>query len=301
MKDVSDFHTPVLVKEVLEIFNPQPGETYIDATINGGGHAKKIFEKVMPNGVVVGIDWDRELIKILGEKTPEAQKNKLILICDNYANIKSIIAKYNLGKINGILFDLGFSSYHLEKSKRGFSFLKNEPLDMRYNFYENELTAEKIINQWDEKAIEVVFRDYGEERFARNIARRIVAERKNHRITTTAQLVEIILRSVPRAYLKMKIHPATKTFQALRIAVNDELGNIRRALNDSVGLLDSGGKIAVISFHSIEDRIVKNFFQETEKTGTLRRLTKKPSRAADEEIQDNPRARSARLRAAEII
>lgn len=301
MKDVSDFHIPVLAKEVLKIFNPQPGEKYIDATINGGGHAKKILEKVMPNGIVVGIDWDGELIKILGEKTPEAQKNNLILICDNYANIKSIVAKYNLGQINGIIFDLGFSSYHLEKSERGFSFLKNEPLDMRYNIYENDLTAEKIINQWDEKAIEIILRDFGEERFARNIARRIVAERKTHRITTTGELVEIILRSIPGARIKTKIHPATRTFQALRIAVNDELGNIKRALRDSVDILSSGAKIAVISFHSIEDRIVKNFFQETEKTGILRRLTKKPVRAADEEIQDNPRARSARLRAVERI
>ena len=291
-------HKPVLLKEVLEIFDPQPGETYIDATVNGGGHALAIAERVGPKGEVAGIDWDCQLPEKLKIKSEKLKVKNLILVCDNYANIKSIAGKYNLGKIAGILFDLGFSSYHIEESGRGFSFLRNEPLDMRYSPKNNELTAEKIINTWPEEAIETILREYGEERFAHRISRGIIQARHDKNISTTAELVKIISRSVPQFYLKSRLHPATKTFQALRMAVNDELGNLERALEDAVYILGARGKIAVISFHSLEDRIFKNFFKERSREGSIKILTPKPVGPEKKEIYENPRARSAKLRVA---
>ena len=290
-------HQPVLLKEVIEIFNPQPGECYIDATINGGGHSYAILEKIKSSGRILGIDWDCELIKKLQENNSKFGIQNLELICDNYANIKHIARKHNFNKVSGILFDIGFSSYHVEESKRGFSFLRDEPLDMRYSLKNNE-TAEKIINSQPEKAIENILREYGEERFAASIARGIVAGRKQKRITRTIELVRVIGESVPRAYLKNKIHFATKTFQALRIAVNKELDNLRMALSDSLDILIPSGKIAVVSFHSLEDRIVKNFFKNLAREERIKILTNKPIIASYAESRENPRARSAKLRAA---
>jgi len=289
-------HIPVLLKEVLDIFNPRPGEIYIDATINGGGHAKAILERIGSGGKLMGIDWDCELIQNLKESL---NFKNLKLICDNYANLGTIVRKYNLDKVDGILFDLGFSGYHLENAKKGFSFLKNEPLDMRYNRETNELTASKIINTWPKEAIADVLRKFGEERFAGRIASGIVRARQNKNISSSGELAEIIIRSVPRWYLKMKIHPATRTFQALRIAVNHELENLEHALPQAVSSLKPKGKIVVISFHSLEDKIVKKFFNEKAEEKILRIITKKPIRASAAEIYLNPRARSAKLRAAE--
>lgn len=288
-------HKPVLLEKVLEIFNPRRGQIYIDATIDGGGHARAILEKIGAEGKLLGIDWDRELLGRLKVENPKLKVKNLILVCDNYAHIKSIAGKYNLGKVDGILFDLGFSLYHLEESRRGFSFLKNEPLDMRYNPDFNELTAEKIVNKWPPEAIENILREYGGERFSRRIARGIVGARRYKKISATAELVRIISRSVPGFYLKRRVHPATKTFQALRIAVNRELENLRKALYDSADILKPGGKIIVISFHSLEDRIVKNFFRKNKNAFTV--FTPKPVCPAKEEIKSNPRARSAKLRA----
>ncbi len=290
-------HTPVLLKEVLEVFNPQSGQIYIDATINGGGHGKAILERLGAKGRIVGIDWDCGLI----EKLKQSQINNLTLTCDNYAHIKSIARKYNLGEVSGIIFDLGFSSYHPEESKRGFSFLRDEPLDMRYNINFNELTAEKIINTWPREAIEDILSRYGEERFARRIAAAIERERNQKNIFTTGELCRIIKESVPTRYFNGRIHPATKTFQALRIAVNNELENLEQALQDSSEILAKKGKIAVISFHSLEDRIVKRFFRIREKERVLYTLTPKPIRPTPEEILNNHRARSAKLRVAEKL
>jgi len=288
-------HEPVLLKEVLEIFKPRPGQKYIDATIDGGGHTMAIFEKIQPEGKLLGIDWDCDLINSL------KNKNNLLLTCDNYANIKSISGQHNLGKVNGILFDLGFSSYHIEKSGRGFSFLKDEPLDMRYNPHNNALTAKKIINEWPREAIENIIREYGEEKFAKRIALNIVKERNSGRISTTGQLVKIISKSLPPFQLKQRIHFATRTFQALRIAVNNELENFKNALNDSIDILTVNGIIIVISFHSLEDRIAKNIFKEKSKIGAIKIITKKPVGPAVEELAYNPRARSAKLRAAQKL
>jgi 16S rRNA (cytosine1402-N4)-methyltransferase len=294
-------HKPVLLNEVLEIFNPQFGQTYIDATINGGGHALPILEKVGQEGMVIGIDWDRELIRELKIKNEKLKVNNLKLVCANYADLKSIAREHNLDKISGILFDLGFSSHHLEESGRGFSFYKDEPLDMRYNPYENELTAEKIINTWKEEAIETILREFGEERFSRRIARGIAEARKRQKISRTGELVRIISKCVPQRGISGRIHFATRTFQAFRIAVNREFENLKKALEESRDILTDGGKIVVISFHSLEDRIVKIFFRHTAEAGELKILTRKPISPAYGEIKNNPRARSAKLRAATRI
>jgi len=273
-------HVPVLTKEVIEYLDPKSNENFIDATFGGGGHALEILKRNGPRGKVLGIDWDAESVKSF-----EA-KERLILINDSYTNLKDIVKRYNL-KVNGIHLDLGMSSWHLEKSGRGFSFLKDEPLDMRYSD-KNDLTAGKIVNQYSEKEIERILREYGEEKFSRKIAEKIVKARP---IKSTFQLVKAI--KMPQ---KGRIHWATRTFQALRIAVNDELVNLEKVLPRAVEVLASGGRLAVISFHSLEDRIVKNFFKSLS-SEDFKILTKKPIKASQEEVKDNPRSRSAKLRA----
>lgn len=295
---MSAVHQPVLLREVLEIFDPKPGQIYIDATINGGGHASAILERIKPRGTLLGIDWDCELIEKLEIANRRSQIVNIELVCDNYANLKAIAAKKRLFKVDGILFDLGFSSYHIEGSGRGFTFTKEEPLDMRYNPDENELTAEEIVNRWPEERLVDIFSRYGEERFARRIARGIARERDAKRIGTTSALAKIICRNVPAAYRNARLDPATRTFQALRIAVNKELEALERVLPDAASLLSAAAKIAVISFHSLEDRIVKNFMREQHKNGSMGILTAKSIRTSREEVGMNPRARSARLRAA---
>jgi len=284
-------HVPVLQKEVIKYLDPKPNENFIDCTFGGGGHALAILEKILPKGRLLGIEWDEKLIQRF--KT----RNNLILICDNFANLKKIVKKENFESVSGILFDLGISSWHLEKSGRGFSFLKDEPLDMRYNI-NGALTAQEIINSAPEKETDRILKEYGEERFAKRIARNIAKERKIKPIQSTFQLVEIVKRAVPIWYQRRKIHFATKTFQALRITVNDELNNLRNVLPQALEVLMPGGRLIVISFHSLEDRIVKNFFRDKNKEGLLRVMTKKPLNPSKEEIKINPRSRSAKLRAA---
>lgn len=290
---LQEIHKPVLLKEVLEIFNPQPGQNYIDATINGGEHAREIQKRIEPGGKLLGIDWDCDLIQELRFKF---QGSRFELVCDNYRNLKEIVRKHHFQPVHGILLDLGFSTYHLTQSKRGFSFLLNEPLDMRYH-KENALTAEKIVNTWTGKAIEDLLREYGEERFARRITDAVLQRRRVQKISTTAELVRIIVQSVPRSYAGGKIHPATRVFQALRIAVNQELGNLSSVLPDCIDILAKEGKMVIISFHSLEDRIVKQFFNKQQKEGTVKIIYKKPLQPSEEEIRENPSSRSAKLRA----
>lgn len=289
-------HEPVLLKEVLEVLDPQSGQNYIDATINGGGHARAILERIGPKGKLLGIDWDCDLIQELGIKNQESGIKNTTLACDNYRNIKEIIKRYNFQPVHGILLDLGFSTHHLRQSKRGFSFLLNENLDMRYH-KENALTAEKIVNTWTGKAIEDLLREYGEERFARRITDAILRRRRVQKISTTAELVGIITQSVLRSYAGGKMHPATKVFQALRIAVNQELENLSSVLPDCVDILAEEGKIIVISFHSLEDRIVKQFFRKRQKEEAVKIIHKKPLQPSEEETRENPSSRSAKLRA----
>jgi len=290
-------HIPVLEKEVLEYLDPKANENFIDCTIDGGGHAVSILERNKPEGKVLGIEWDLELYKNLIGLNLE----RLILINESFVNLEKIVEKTELKNISGILLDLGLSSWHLEKSGRGFSFQKDEQLIMRYDGKATELTAEKILNQWPEKEIEKILLDYGEERFAKRITRKIIEERELKLIKTTFQLVEIVKRATPNWYHHRKINFATKTFQALRIVVNDELDNLKKVLPQTLKVLKRGGRLAVISYHSLEDRIVKNFFKENMKNNLIKILTKKPIRPTKKEIINNPRSRSAGLRAMEKI
>jgi len=289
-------HIPVLQKEVLQYLDPKPNENFVDCTIGGGGHAFSILEKTSPKGKILGIDADEKVIKNLKIKKLE---KRITFVCDNYVNLEEIVKKHKFRPIHGILFDLGMSSWDLEESGRGFSFLKKEPLDMRYDL-QNPLTAEKIINYWSAPEIEKILRDYGEEPFARPIAKNIIEFRKIKPITNTSQLVEMIKKSFSRRFQQKNIHPATKTFQALRIAVNDELNNLEKVLPQALEILKPGGKLVIISFHSLEDRIVKNFYRSRASID-LKILTKKPVGPTVEEIKINPRSRSAKLRAAEKL
>lgn len=289
-------HIPVLQKEVLEYLNPEPNENFIDCTVGGGGHSLAIAERVLPKGKVLGIDWDPEIIKALESKIKKLKiRSQLILICDNFSNLKKIVKKYNF-QPDGILFDLGFSSQHLE-SRKGFSFQKNEVLDMRYN-PETELTAEKIVNEFSQAEVTKILKEHGEERFAKRIASKLIEERP---IKDTSQLVEVIRKATPSWYHHQKKHFATKTFQALRIKVNDELESIKKVLPQALEILKPSGKIAIISFHSLEDRIVKNFLKDKAKEGSLKILTKKPIIPTKKEIEVNPRSRSAKLRVIQKI
>ncbi|MDI6603256.1 MAG: 16S rRNA (cytosine(1402)-N(4))-methyltransferase RsmH [Patescibacteria group bacterium] len=269
-------HIPVLQKEVLQYLNPKPNENFIDATYGEGGHTLAILERNGPRGKILGIDWE---IRV------RYKNERLILVQDNFANLKEIVEKYKFQPVQGILFDLGLSSWHLEKSGRGFSFKKREPLDMRYSL-ENKLCAEKIVNYWSKFDIEKILREYGQERKAKRVAEKIIEERKIKPIKTTVQLREIInkARTTPR-----------RTFQALRIAVNDELENLKKVLPQALEILEPGGRLVIISFHSLEDRIVKNFLKGNQ--NLLQILTKKPIGPTQTEIKINPRSRSAKLRA----
>lgn len=286
-----------MLKEVLQLLDPKPNENFVDCTVGEGGHALAILERNKPYGKVLGIDFDPEILESLKRKVHGTVfEKRLILVCDNFANLEAIAKKRGFQGVSGVLFDLGFSSWHLEASGRGFSFWRNEPLDMRYNPKQNSLTAAEIVNTWKQKLIEQILRVYGEERFSRKIADEIV---KSRPLRTTVDLVMAVERATPTWYHRRRIHFATKTFQALRIAVNNELENLEKALPQALDMLCSGGKLAVIAFHSLEDRIVKNFLREKAKEGAVKILTKKPLRPSKEEISENPRARSARLRVAE--
>ncbi|MFA5714714.1 MAG: 16S rRNA (cytosine(1402)-N(4))-methyltransferase RsmH [Candidatus Paceibacterota bacterium] len=284
-------HIPVLLKETIEYLDVKPNRNYVDCTLNGGGHAREILKRNGPNGKVLGIELDKEIFeKIKGENI-----ERLIAVNDSYANIKNIAEENGFNDINGILFDVGISSYHIDEAKRGFSFNKDEPLIMSYG---NELTAEEIVNNWREDEIEKILKEYGEENFSKKIAKKIIERRKGEKIKSTLQLVEIIKEATPGWYHHSKTHFATRTFQALRIAVNDELNNFRSALPQALEIMSRDGRLVTISFHSLEDRIIKEFLKEKERNGELKILTKKPIIPGEEEIKNNPRSRSSKLRAA---
>lgn len=292
-------HIPVLKKEVIKYLDPEPNQNFIDCTFGEGGHTRIILKNISPEGKVLGIEWDFKLYQKLKKETAEFSE-RLILANDSFGNLKEIVRKKEFNQVQGILFDLGMSSWHLEESKKGFSFRKDELLDMRYN-PKNSLTAERIINKWGEKEIRDILKDYGEERFAKRIARQIVKTREKKPIKTTLQLVETIKRTLHPRFRYKRTHFATRTFQALRITVNKELENIKEGLRQSIDVLDPEGRIVVISFHSLEDRIVKRFFKEKSQENILKILTKKPITPLQKEVNKNPRSRSAKLRAAEKI
>lgn len=306
MKD--SIHKPVLLKEIIEFLNIKKGGKYIDATVGSGGHSLEIIKK---GGIVLGIDCDPWAVKaareFLSSACPTLKrggsalgfKNLWRLAQGNFRDLKKIALKNDFYPVEGIIFDLGVSSYQLEVGERGFSFRREGPLDMRMD-PKLKVTAADLINTLSENEITEIFKKFGEEKYARRIARGICRAREIRPIKTTKELVEIIIRNLPRGERRKK-HPARKCFQALRIVVNDELGNLKEALPQAIELLKKGGRLAVISFHSLEDRIVKNFFKEEEKKGNLKILTKKPIRPTEEEKKLNPRSRSAKLRVAQKI
>jgi len=291
-------HIPVLLQEVIEYLNPQPDENFVDGTLGAAGHALAILKKTSPAGQLIGFDWDGESLERTKKDVLEKHKDlaqRIVFVNDSYSNLKENIQKQAVEPVNGILIDLGLSSDQLEESGRGFSFKKEEILDMRYSL-KNDLTAGNIVNNWDGREIERIIREFGEERWARKISEKIISQRKIKSILTTQELLAVIALAIPKKFQYARIHFATRTFQALRIAVNNELGNLEKFLPDAFAVLASGGRLAVISFHSLEDRIVKNFFRNLAKNDQAYILTKKPVVACEEEIINNPRCRSAKLR-----
>ena len=291
-------HIPVLIDEVIEYLDPKPNKNFIDATLGNGGHTIALLKKIAPKGKVLAFDLDSDAILRVKEKAKQAKvQTRLQMVEENFSNITKVARESKFKPVHGILFDLGLSLNQLESSGRGFTFQKSEPLDMRYS-KENPTTAEKIINFWSKRDLEYILKEYGEEEFSKEIAQAIIQARVIKEITKTNELVDIVRKATPKWYSTKKIHCATKTFQALRIAVNQELENLKAVLPKSIELLESKGTIVVISFHSLEDRIVKNFFQNNSQ---LLILTKKPVVAQEKEIKQNPRSRSAKLRAARKI
>jgi len=297
---MNEIHKPVLLNEVTEYLNLKPGMNIIDATLNGGGHSAVILEKVGHRGKVIGIEIDSELASATRLKVKNKNLKNLIVVNDSYVNIKKICREYNF-RPNGILFDLGLSSWHYEKSGRGFSFKRNEMLDMRFNKESGILTAAEIVNTYNKEELERIIRERGEEQFSKSIAENIVSARKQKQIMATGELVEVVRDSVPGWYKKRKIHFATKTFQALRIAVNDELGNVEKGVSSAIDVLEPGGRLAVISFQGLEDKIVREIFKKKTKEGIVRFVVKGTVKPRWEEVKENPRARSAKLKVVEKI
>jgi len=296
-------HTPVLSKEVIQLLDIQAGDSVVDGTMNGGGHAREIICALGDTGTYVGIEWDKDILRQTQNELREAYLNKkkhprIECVYGNYKNISDILQKLKIHRVDAIVLDLGFSSNQISDPSRGFSFQYDGPLDMRYDTTQGT-PAYEIVNSFDERALADIFYIYGEERKSRVIAKGIVTERKHERIRTTGELKRIVEHAVgkpPRG-----IHPATRVFQALRICVNDELGNVRKFLDDVPSVLASNGRCAIISFHSLEDRIVKQAFREYKKQGIADVRTKKPITPSEEEISNNPRSRSAKLRVIEML
>jgi len=291
----SEHHTSVLLEEVLEGLDIKSDSIVVDATVGGAGHLKEFANLLSDEGVLVGIDADPAALARAEEALAETRPT-LMLVPGNFRDIRDHLEGRGVTEISHALFDLGWSGFQLTAG-RGFSFLADEPLQMTYGVpTEDTLTAKDLLNTLDEDKIADIIFAYGEERFARRIARSIVETRAEKEIETTKELAAIVKRSVPAWYRHRKAHPATKTFQALRIAVNDELDVLREGLEGAIHLLVPGGRVAVITFHSIEDRIVKRFFEGLQRDGVGTPLTKKPIAPSKEELEENPRARSAKLR-----
>ena len=275
----------------------RPGACVVDATVGGGGHAKEIIQNILPGGRLIGIDADETALGMAGAALKDFQ-GSFTLVRDNFRNIDAILSHEGVGAIDAVLLDLGVSSYQLEGPERGFSIRHEARLDMRMDSRE-PLTAHQVVNKYSERDLALIIERYGEERFARKIARAIVAARERKTIETTHDLVSVVHRAVGGRYRGHRIDPATRTFQGIRIFVNDELKALEEGLKRAVPLLRKDGRIAVISFHSLEDRIVKNTFKEYQKQGILNIITKKPLRPSDAEVITNPRARSAKMRVAQ--
>ena len=293
-------HKPVLLNEVIEVLNPKSGDIILDGTVGGGTYLKVICELVGTTGKVIGLDRDNSALEIIKKETCLCKRH---LVNENFKNLDKVLDTLKIKKVDGIVFDLGLSSDQLENSGRGFSFQKNEPLLMTFKNKptEEDLIAAEIVNNWDERNLADIIYGFGGERFAKRIAKQICEARKNKKIETTFDLTEIIKTAVPKWYQHKKTHFATKTFQALRIAVNSETEDLKEALEKAFEYLKSGGRLAIVSFHSLEDKIIKNFFREQKINKKGKLPFRKPIQATRAELLENPRARSAKLRATEKL
>ncbi len=307
-------HIPVLLAETVGYLNCQAGGIYLDATLGSGGHALKILKDNPEIKALIAIDWDEVAITSTRKKL-QSFSQKTFIFQENFINIPAVLQKLKIKEVNGILLDLGVSSQHLDDQDRGFSFRLEGPLDMRMD-RNLSTTAFDLVNTSSSSQLKQIFFNYGEERFAPRIARAIVNEREKEPIADTLKLSELVTSAIPPPYRPRKIHPATKTFQALRIAVNNELDNLREVIDASIDLLAQGGRLCIITFHSLEDRIVKHQFrtlsmgysnaerflpQKEVTSGKIKLITKKPVTPQPEEIRNNPRARSAKLRVIEKL
>jgi 16S rRNA (cytosine1402-N4)-methyltransferase len=289
-------HIPVLVEEVMEFLRCEPGCTYVDATLGSGGHASEILRRSAPDGILIGMEWDEDALSEARD-TLMAFGDRVKIFRENFILLPSMVKTESA---DGILLDLGLSSIQLEKGERGFSFRGEGPLDMRMDERTNESAAD-LVNHLSLEELEYTLYHYGEERWAKKIARAIVQERERGPILTVQALRKIVYRAIPKRFQSRRIDPATRTFQALRIRVNDELQNLRNILEAGWKVLKKGGRMCVISFHSLEDRMVKETFRTLEKGGKICVLTKRPVTPSEEELRKNPRSRSAKLRCAERI
>lgn len=309
MKDFT--HYTVMKNEAVDALNCKDGLIYVDCTLGGGGHSELILQRISPNGKLISFDIDQDAIDAASERL-KAYKN-LTIVKDSYTNVKQVLKNLGIEKITGgILFDLGASYHQLTKQERGFSFSKEAPLDMRFNMDSN-FSAYDVVNDYSEDELVKIFSEYGEERFSKRIAKKIVEQRKIKKLETTTELADLIVNCTPK--VKSHIHPATRVFQAIRIEVNHELQNVKNTLNDVLDLLDFGAIISVISFHSLEDRLVKQTFKYYSTRCHCERnqmvcncpppvielVNKKPMMASQEEIKENPPSRSAKLRIARCI
>ena len=307
-------HTSVLLDECIENLNIKPDGIYVDGTLGGGGHSSVICQHLSEKGTLIGIDRDRDALNAASKRLEPYKCNK-IFVQSNYSDIKSVLAERNIEGIDGALLDLGVSSFQLDNKDRGFSYMQKAPLDMRMNA-DDSFSAYDVINDYSEKELADIIKRYGEERWASRIASFVVKARKDKPIEDTEELVEIIKKAIPAAARREGPHPAKRTFQAIRIEVNDELGQLERAADEFCDVLNPEGRLAIITFHSLEDRIIKEAFARRAnpctcpkefpicvcgKVADIKKVTGKPIVPTDEELEANPRARSAKLRVAEKL
>lgn len=293
------FHIPVMLNEAINYLNLSPGKIAVDTTMGTGGHSKAILERILPGGRLIGIDRDAESLAVSRERLREFS-GSCDFIHGNFADIDTILKGLNIKKVDAILFDLGISTFQLADPDRGFSFQNEGPLDMRMD-KDSYICAYDLINNLNEEEISTILRNFGQERWHNRIAHLLVQEREKQPISTTTQLANIVIRSIPGRFRHShyRIHPATRTFQAVRIAVNRELEILELALNKAIAALGKGGRIVVISFHSLEDRVAKWTFRKAQTDGLINIITPKPLIPRQEEIENNPSSRSSKLRVAE--